>query len=152
MRGVLQRVSKAEVRVDGQIVGKIGRGAVLLLGFAAGDTPASSAAFAQKVLNLRIFDDGNGKMNLSLLEIGGGVLCVSQFTLLGDCRQGRRPNFMAAAPPGEARSLYEDFMEVLRALAPPGVDVQGGQFQAKMEVELVNEGPVTLLLDSARLF
>ncbi|MGH9432501.1 MAG: D-aminoacyl-tRNA deacylase, partial [Terriglobia bacterium] len=153
VRAVVQRVIRAEVRVDGETVGKIGPGILLLLGFAAGDTSESHAAFAQKILNLRIFDDEHGKMNRSLLEAGGGVLCVPQFTLWGDCRKGRRPSFVAAAPPAEARALYESFMEALRAVAQAaGVAAEGGRFQARMEVELINDGPVTVLLDSEKLF
>lgn len=153
MRAVVERVKRAEVRVAGKIVGKTGPGILLLLGFASGDTAQTHLAFAQKILNLRIFDDENGKMNRSLLENGGGVLCVSQFTLLGDCRKGRRPSFASAAPPPAARALYDTFLETLRSVAQPaGVIVEGGQFQARMEVELINDGPVTLLLDSERLF
>ncbi len=153
MRAVVQRVIRAEVRVAGGSVGKIGPGILLLLGVAANDSAATHEPLAQKILNLRIFDDEHGKMNRSLLESGGGVLCISQFTLLADCRKGRRPNFAAAAPPAEARVLYDGFMETLRSLAlPAGLVVEGGQFQARMEVELINDGPVTLLLDSEKLF
>ena len=153
MRAVVERVKKAEVSVAGTIIGRTGPGILLLLGFASGDTTQSHLAFAQKILNLRIFDDENGKMNRSLLEKGGGVLCVSQFTLLGDCRKGRRPSFASAAPPAVARALYEAFLETILSVAQPaGVTVEGGQFQARMEVELINDGPVTLLLDSERLF
>ncbi|MGH9455050.1 MAG: D-aminoacyl-tRNA deacylase [Terriglobia bacterium] len=153
MRAVVQRVARAEVRVAGQSVGKIGPGILLLIGFAVSDTSEAQTRFVQKILNLRVFDDENGKINRSILETGGGVLCVSQFTLLGDCRKGHRPSFVAAAPPVEARALYESFMEALRARArSAGVVVEGGQFQARMEVELVNDGPVTVLLDSEKLF
>jgi D-aminoacyl-tRNA deacylase len=153
MRAVVQRVTRAEVRVDGQGVGKIGAGILLLVGFASGDTSGSHAAFAQKILNLRIFADADGKMNRSLIESGSGILCVSQFTLWGDCRKGRRPSFVAAAPPDEARTLYDGFMDTLRTMATPaGLAIEGGRFQAHMEVELVNDGPVTLLLDSEKEF
>jgi len=149
MRVVLQRVKRAEVRVDGQLVGRIGPGLLVLVGIASVDTPASGKALAEKIANLRIFDDPQGRMNRSLLETGGAVLCVSQFTLYGDCRKGRRPSYDRAASPEAARSLYEAFVESLRAL---GVPVETSQFQAMMDVELVNDGPVTLLLDSEKLF
>lgn len=149
MRAVVQRVSRAEVRVDGRVVGRIGRGLLVLVGIATGDTREKGKALAEKIVNLRIFDDEQGKMNRSLLEAGGAVLCVSQFTLYGDCRKGRRPSYDQAASPEAARSLYEAFLESLRSF---GVTVEAGQFQAMMEVELVNDGPVTLLLDSERLF
>ncbi len=149
MRAVVQRVARAEVRVDGRVVGRIGPGLVALVGVAKGDTEETGKALAEKLLNLRIFDDDEGRMNRSLLETGGGVLCVSQFTLLGDCRKGRRPSYDRAASPQEAQSLYEAFLESLRA---PGVRVESGRFRAMMEVELVNDGPVTLLLDSEKLF
>lgn len=149
MRAVVQRVSRAEVRVDGRVVGRIGRGLLVLVGIATGDTREKGKALAEKIVNLRIFDDEQGKMNRSLLETRGAVLCVSQFTLYGDCRKGRRPSYDQAASPEAARSLYEAFLESLRSF---GVTVEAGQFQAMMEVELVNDGPVTLLLDSERLF
>lgn len=149
MRAVIQRVSRAEVRVDGEVVGRVGRGLLVLLGIAASDTPEAGRALAEKIVHLRIFDDEQGRMNRSLLEAGGAVLCVSQFTLYGDCRKGRRPSFDRAAPTDLARALYEQFVESLRAL---GVSVETGTFQAMMDVELVNDGPVTLLLDSERTF
>ncbi len=149
MRAVVQRVSRAEVRVDGEVVGRAGRGLLVLLGIAASDTPEAGRALAEKIVHLRIFDDEQGRMNRSLLEAGGAVLCVSQFTLYGDCRKGRRPSFDRAAPTDLARALYEQFVESLRAL---GVSVETGTFQAMMDVELVNDGPVTLLLDSERTF
>ncbi len=149
MRAVVQRVTRAEVRVNGRVVSRIGRGLLILVGIGTGDTSESGKALAEKIAHLRIFDDEQGKMNRSLLDRGGGVLCVSQFTLYGDCRKGRRPSYDRAASPGVARPLYEAFVESLRAL---GASVETGQFQAMMEVELVNDGPVTLLLDSERLF
>ncbi len=149
MRVVLQRVSRAEVRVDGRVVGRIGRGLLVLVGIAAGDSAETAKQLAEKIVNLRVFDDGEGRMNRSLAEAGGEILCVSQFTLYGDCRKGRRPSYDRAASPDEARSLYESFVASLRAL---GVKVETGEFRAMMEVELVNDGPVTLLLDSGKLF
>jgi D-aminoacyl-tRNA deacylase len=145
MRAVIQRVKRAEVRVDGKVVGSVGRGLLVLVGVGREDTRQSGAYLAEKIANLRIFDDDARRMNRSLLETSGGMLCVSQFTLYGDCRKGRRPSFDQAAPPDKARPLYEAFLQSLRAL---GLKVEAGQFQALMEVELVNDGPVTLLLDS----
>jgi len=149
MRAVVQRVSRAEVRVDGEVVGRVERGLLILLGIASGDTAETGKVLAEKIANLRLFDDEQGRMNRSLLEAGGGALCVSQFTLYGDCRKGRRPSFDRAAPPETARALYENFVASLRAL---GVTVETGRFQAMMDVELVNDGPVTLLLDSEKVF
>jgi D-tyrosyl-tRNA(Tyr) deacylase len=149
MRAVVQRVSRAEVRVEGRLVGGIGRGLLVLVGIAREDTPEAGKVLAEKIANLRIFDDDQGRMNRSLLEAGGAVLCVSQFTLYGDCRKGRRPSYDRAAPPEAARVLYESLVESLRAL---GVQVETGEFRAMMDVELVNDGPVTLLLDSERVF
>ena len=149
MRAVVQRVSQAEVRVEGRLVGGIGRGLLVLLGVAREDTPETGKVLAEKIANLRIFDDDQGRMNRSLLEAGGAVLCVSQFTLYGDCRKGRRPSYDRAAPPEAARALYDSFVESLRAL---NVKVETGEFRAMMDVELVNDGPVTLLLDSDRVF
>jgi len=149
MRAVVQRVSQAEVRVEGRLVGGIGRGLLVLLGVAREDTPETGKVLAEKIANLRIFDDDQGRMNRSLLEAGGAVLCVSQFTLYGDCRKGRRPSYDRAAPPEAARALYDSFVESLRAL---NVKVETGEFRAMMDVELVNDGPVTLLLDSERVF
>jgi D-aminoacyl-tRNA deacylase len=145
---VVQRVSRAEVRVDGRVVGRIGPGLLALVGIAKGDTQGTGKVLAEKLVNLRIFNDDQGRMNRSLLEAGGHLLCVSQFTLYGDCRKGRRPSYDQAASAEEAQPLYEAFLESLRAL---GVRVETGQFRAMMEVELVNDGPVTLLLDSERL-
>jgi len=149
MRAVVQRVKRAEVRVNGRVVGAVGEGMVVLLGVGKEDTQEAAAALADKVVNLRIYDDQQGRMNRSIAEIQGGLLCVSQFTLYGDCRKGRRPSYDRAARPDMASRLYEAFVESVRAR---GITVQTGQFQALMEVELVNNGPVTLLLDSERVF
>src|ERR1051326_4563720 len=139
MRAVIQRVSRAKVTVEGRITGEIGTGLMILLGVGHEDTPAVAASLAEKSANLRIFEDENQKMNRSLLDVKGAALVVSQFTLYGDARGGRRPSFIAAAPPELAKSLYEVFCEALRGL---GVNVATGIFQAMMSVELVNEGPV----------
>lgn len=157
MRAVLQRVKRAEVRVEGQVIGRIGRGLLVLVGIAHGDTTESAAWLAEKTVNLRVFDDPHGRMNRSILdagiEIGAGILCVSQFTLYGDCRKGRRPSYDKAATPETARGLYGLFLDSLRdLLRGSSVRVEAGQFQAMMEVELVNDGPVTLLLDSEKIF
>jgi len=149
MRAVVQRVRRAEVRVEEQIVGRIGAGLVVLVGIGKSDTPASGDALAEKIANLRVFDDNQGKMNRSLLQTAGEVLCISQFTLFGDCRKGRRPSYDQAAPPDRALLIYESFVESLRGL---GIRTETGRFRAMMEVELVNDGPVTLLLDTDRLF
>jgi len=149
MRAVVQRVSRAKVTVGGEASGEIGEGVMVLLGVGREDTPAAAAALAEKTANLRIFEDENQKMNRSLLDVKGSALVVSQFTLYGDTRGGRRPSFLAAAPPEQAKSLYEEFCETLRKL---GVQVRTGIFQAMMSVELVNEGPVTILLDSEKTF
>jgi D-tyrosyl-tRNA(Tyr) deacylase len=135
--------------VDGQAVGAVGAGLLVLLGVGKEDSLEAAESFADKIVNLRIFDDEKGRMNRSISETRGGLLCVSQFTLYGDCRKGRRPSYDRAAPPGIARSLYEAFVASVRAR---GITVETGQFQAMMEVELVNDGPVTLLLDSERVF
>lgn len=149
MRAVVQRVARAQVAVNGQITGQIGCGMLILLGVAAVDTQADADYLAEKIAGLRIFEDAGGKMNLSASEIGGEVLIVSQFTLYGDVRRGKRPSFDAAAPPERARQLYEYFVERVRAA---GLSCQTGQFQETMQVELVNDGPVTLLLDSSKAF
>ena len=149
MRAVIQRVSRAQVRVEGQIVGEIGKGILLLLGVGKGDTKAQADSLLEKVVNLRIFEDEGGKMNLSLLDAGGALMVISQFTLYADCRKGRRPSFTDAGPPEEAKALYEYFISRARSL---GLIVSSGIFQALMEVELVNFGPVTILLDSSRDF
>ena len=144
MRAVVQRVSRAAVRVDGETVGAIGRGFVVLAGFAPGDTDADLAWMAEKVAGLRVFGDAEGKMNLALEDVGGAVLVVSQFTLYGDASKGRRPSFIGAAPPEQAEALYERYVALLRGR---GVPVETGRFRAMMDVELVNDGPVTLLLE-----
>ncbi|HEU4964323.1 MAG TPA: D-aminoacyl-tRNA deacylase [Bacilli bacterium] len=149
MRIVVQRCSRGKVTVDGQVTGEIDRGFVLLVGVTHEDTRDDVDYLAEKVVNLRVFEDEAGKMNHSLLDIGGAILSVSQFTLYGDCRKGRRPNFMDAAKPDLANELYEAFNDKLRAL---GVQVETGVFAAMMDVELVNDGPVTLLLDSKKHF
>lgn len=149
MRAVLQRVGRASVTVAGEVVGQIDRGWLVLLGVGQTDTPAEAAYLADKTLNLRAFPDAAGKMNHSLLDSGGAVLVVSQFTLYGDCRNGRRPGFSEAAPPELASELYLAYCEALRA---GGVRVETGRFRAHMDVELLNEGPVTFLLDSGRAF
>ena len=148
MRVVVQRVNQASVTVGGDVAGRIGHGLLVLLGVAGDDQPEDGSQLAQKLVDLRIFEDSHGKMNLSLEEVGGEMLVVSQFTLLGDCRKGRRPSFVNAAPPELARKLYEDFVSHVRAR---GVSVATGVFRAHMEVALVNDGPVTLLLDSRKL-
>jgi len=149
VRAVVQRVARASVRVDGRRVGEIGRGLLVLVGVGRDDGPSDADYVAGKVAALRIFDDGQGKLNRAVGEAGGAVLLVSQFTLYGDCRKGRRPSFDAAAPPEAARGLYED---VARRLRAHGLRVETGEFQALMQVELVNDGPVTVLLDSRRGF
>lgn len=149
MRAVVQRVREASVRVDGAVVGQIGPGLLVLLGVGRGDTGADVAYVADKVTHLRIFPDGAGAMNRSIVEAGGSVLAVSQFTLYGDVRRGRRPGFIESAPPDEARSLYQRFLEHLRA---NGLSVAEGIFQAMMDVSLVNHGPVTILIDSKKAF
>lgn len=147
MRAVIQRVSRASVAVDGRITGEIRAGVMVLLGVGRLDGPESAAYLAEKIANLRIFSDSDGKMNLSLLDVGGSALVVSQFTLYGDTRGGRRPSYIQAAPPDDANRLYEEFVRTLRAT---GVLVATGVFQAHMQVELVNDGPVTILLDSEK--
>jgi D-tyrosyl-tRNA(Tyr) deacylase len=145
VKAVLQRVSRAKVTIDGAIAGQIGRGLLLLLGVEQGDTAADAQQLADKAVQLRVFDDADGKMNLALADVGGSVLIVSQFTLLGDCRKGRRPSFIQAAPPEIAERLYEQF---IAAIGVQGIPVESGRFRAMMEVELVNDGPVTLILES----
>ncbi len=149
MRAVVQRVSRARVTVQNSMTGEIATGFVILLGIGRNDTPAVAVHLAEKIANLRIFEDDQGKMNRSLLDAAGSALVVSQFTLYGDARGQRRPSFIAAAPPEQAKTLYEEFNEALRSL---GVTVATGVFQAMMSVELVNEGPVTILLDSDKTF
>jgi len=149
MRAVVQRVSRAEVRVEGAVTGSVQRGLLVLVGVAKGDSPEDARVTAEKVAALRIFEDQGGKMNLSVADVGGGVLVVSQFTLLGDTRKGNRPGFSDAASPDEASALYQSVCQLLR---DRGVPVAQGVFRAHMEVELVNDGPVTILLDSRKLF
>ena len=145
MRVVVQRVSRAEVSIRGETVARIGAGILALVAISRRDTEKDLAWMAKKIAELRIFDDSEGKLNLSLLDVKGQLLVVSQFTLYGDCRKGRRPSYTDAAPPVEAEKLYDAFISVVRRLVP---DVQTGQFQAMMEVSLVNSGPVTLILES----
>jgi len=147
VRAVIQRVTRASVTVDGRVAGEIGAGLLVLLGVGRADNPESAAYLAEKISNLRIFSDEAGKMNLSLLDIGASALVVSQFTLYGDTRGGRRPSYIQAAPPEEANRLYEEFVRSMRAL---DIKVETGVFQAHMQVELVNDGPVTILLDSEK--
>jgi D-tyrosyl-tRNA(Tyr) deacylase len=147
MRAVVQRVSHAKVEVDGKVAGEIGPGLLVLLGVAKPDTEADAEFLAHKIVQLRIFADDAGKMNRSLVDTGGAILVVSQFTLYGDCRKGRRPSFDAAAPGEQARALYEHFVAAARRM---GVRVETGVFQATMAVSLTNDGPVTLLVESAR--
>jgi D-tyrosyl-tRNA(Tyr) deacylase len=149
MRAVLQRVSRARVLVDSRATGEIGAGLVVLVAVGREDTPEVARTMAEKVANLRIFADDEGKMNRSLLDSGGSALVVSQFTLYGDARGQRRPSFIEAAPPELANALYEEFAKQLRGM---GVPVETGVFRAQMQVELVNDGPVTILLDSSKLF
>ena len=149
MRTVIQRVSRAQVSIENTIVGSIGRGLVVFVGIAAEDSKKDLRWIAEKIVNLRIFEDDAGKMNTSLTDIEGEVLIISQFTLYGDCRKGRRPGFSGAAPPLIAEPYYQQFVEEVRS---KGVQVATGTFQADMQVELINDGPVTLLLDSEKKF
>jgi D-tyrosyl-tRNA(Tyr) deacylase len=149
MRAVVQRVSRAQVTVNGEITGQIGLGLLVLLGVGRDDTEADATYLAEKVCGLRVFEDDQEKMNRSLQDVGGSVLAVSQFTLYGDVRRGKRPSFDAAAPPEKARQLYQFFVEQIRAA---GLRCEAGRFQEMMKVELVNEGPVTILLDSGKAF
>jgi D-tyrosyl-tRNA(Tyr) deacylase len=149
MRAVLQRVARASVTVDGKVIRQIGRGLVVLLGVEQDDTDADAHQLADKSIQLRVFDDADGKMNLALSDVRGEMLVVSQFTLLGDCRKGRRPSFIDAAAPELAERLYETFVA---AVGVQGIPVATGKFRAMMQVELVNDGPVTILLDSRKRF
>lgn len=149
MRAVVERVSRAQVRVGEEVIGSIGRGLLVLLGVAKFDAEADADYLSTKVLGLRIFNDPNGRMNLSLADTGGAILAVSQFSLYGDARRGKRPSFDEAAPPEFARELYESFIAKIRAA---GFVCQTGRFQAMMQIELVNDGPLTILLDSRRIF
>ncbi|MEW4562391.1 D-aminoacyl-tRNA deacylase [Bremerella sp. JC770] len=148
MRGVVQRVLEAHVKVDGQIVGQIEQGLVVLLGVAEGDTATDLKYLVEKTIHLRIFEDDEGKMNRSVIDVGGSILAISQFTLLGDCRKGRRPSFISAAKPEEANAMYESYVQQIRE---QGVKVETGIFQADMKVHLINDGPVTLVLDSSKI-
>ena len=149
MRAVVQRVSRASVKVNRELTGNIGEGLLVLLGVGQDDTDADASYLAEKVAGLRIFEDTEGKMNRSVTDVGGAVLAVSQFTLFGDLRKGKRPSFDAAARAERARALYEHFVERIRAT---GLRCETGRFQEMMEVELINQGPVTILLDSRKLF
>lgn len=149
MRAVVQRVSKASITIDEKITGEIGNGFLVLLGVAENDTQDDVIFLAQKIAGLRVFEDDDGKMNLSLDEVDGKMLVVSQFTLLGDCRKGRRPSFVKAARPEQAAELYRGFVAEVRG---QGIEVETGRFQEHMDVSLVNDGPVTLLLDSRKEF
>jgi D-tyrosyl-tRNA(Tyr) deacylase len=149
MRAVVQRVSRAQVAVNGEVVAEIGLGLLVLLGVGRDDTEADATYLAEKIEGLRVFEDAEGKMNRGVQDVGGSVLAVSQFTLYGDVRRGKRPSFDAAAPPEKARQLYEFFVEKIRS---SGLRCETGRFQEMMKVELVNEGPVTILLDSAKAF
>ena len=149
MRAVVQRVKSASVTVDGKPISEIGEGLLIFHGVAQEDTSADLDYLTNKIANLRIFEDDEGRMNRSLLEIGGEALVVSQFTLYGDCHKGRRPSFIDAAPPDKAEALYQ---QLIQALSNLGIPVKSGIFQAMMDVKLVNDGPVTILLDSAKLF
>jgi D-aminoacyl-tRNA deacylase len=145
MRAVLQRVSRAEVSIGGEVVGRIARGLVVLLAIAPDDTPQKADWLAEKLVTLRIFPDDTGKMNLGLADVGGELLVVSQFTLYGDCQKGRRPSFIGAAPPAVAEPLYQHFLNACRLL---GIKTEAGRFAADMHVTLTNDGPVTLILDA----
>lgn len=149
MRIVLQRVTRASVTIDGRVTGEIGSGLVVLVAVGREDSSPTAASMAEKIVNLRIFNDDQGKMNRSLLDTGGAILAVSQFTLYADARGGRRPSFVLAAPPELGKAIYEKFVAALEAL---GVRVETGIFQAHMSIDLVNDGPVTILLDSSKLF
>jgi len=148
MRAVVQRVLRGNVTVDGKVVGSIGKGYVVLLGVSEQDTSEDVAYMAEKIVNLRIFEDADGKMNLSLLDVKGELLAVSQFTLYGDCRKGRRPSFATAARPEKAQMLYNEFVEKCRDM---GVKTETGIFQADMKVEILNDGPVTVIVDSEKI-
>ncbi len=148
MRALIQRVSSARVTVGGETTGAIGPGLLILLGVKAGDEEPAIAYLVEKIVNLRIFSDEQGKLNLSLLDVGGEIMVVSQFTLYADCRKGRRPSFQGAAPPAEGERLYEQFVQALRE---KGLKVATGRFGAEMQVSLVNDGPVTILLDTDEL-
>ncbi len=150
MRAVVQRVKRAEVRVEGNITGKIEKGILVLLGVGEDDEKKDLEYMADKIMNLRIFEDDNDKMNLSVLDMGGSVLVVSQFTLYGDCRKGNRPSYSTAARPEKAKAYYDSFIEYISNKY--GIKVESGIFQASMEVDFINDGPVTLMLDSKKTF
>ncbi|NMA65756.1 MAG: D-tyrosyl-tRNA(Tyr) deacylase [Clostridiaceae bacterium] len=150
MRAVVQRVKKAEVRVEGRVTGKIDNGLLIFLGVGQDDERKDLEYMADKIINLRIFEDADDKMNLSVLDVGGSVLVVSQFTLYGDCRKGKRPSYSSAARPDMAEKFYEEFIEYIRAKY--NIKTETGEFQAMMEVDFVNDGPVTLLIDSKKTF
>ena len=149
MRAVVQRVSRGQVTVNGEITGGIGTGLLVLLGIGRDDTETDAIYLSEKITGLRVFEDNRGKMNRSVQDVGGSVLAISQFTLYGDVRRGKRPSFDSAAPPEKARQLYEFFVQQIRAA---GLHCETGRFQEMMDVELVNEGPVTILLDSGKAF
>lgn len=149
MRAVVQRVLEARVQVRGEIVGKIAQGLLIFVGVGRGDTPGDARMLADKAVHLRLFPDSHDKMNLSVLDVGGGILVISQFTLFGDCRKGRRPSYASAADPAQAKSLYEAFVDALREYSRT---VETGRFQELMQIHLINDGPVTLLLDSTKTF
>ena len=149
MRVVIQRCARAEVRIEGEIAGAIGRGFMLLVGITDGDTKAEADLLAKKVAQMRVFEDAEGKMNLSLPDVGGAILSISQFTLYADCKKGNRPSFIKAARPETAAPLYDYFNEVLRTQY--GLQVETGRFGADMKVDFINDGPVTILLDTAEL-
>ncbi|MGI6574588.1 MAG: D-aminoacyl-tRNA deacylase [bacterium] len=149
MRAVVQRVTKGQVTLEGEVIGAIGKGFVVLLGIGRDDTSRDVEYLVDKIVNLRVFDDAAGKMNCSLLDVGGELLAISQFTLYGDCRKGRRPSFIAAAAPEEAVLLYNEFVKKVAAY---GIAVATGRFQALMQVDIHNDGPVTLLIDSKKEF
>jgi len=149
MRVIVQRCSRAEVRIDGQVAGQIGKGFMVLVGITDGDGRAEAELLAKKVAQMRVFEDAEGKMNLSLNDVGGAILSISQFTLYADCRKGNRPSFIRAARPETAEPLYDYFNNVLRAQY--GLDVQTGRFGADMKVDFVNDGPVTIILDTEEL-
>ena len=149
MRAVVQRVKKSQVTVDASVVGQISAGLMVLLGVEDGDEAKDVQYMIDKVSNLRIFEDADEKMNLSLLDVSGEMLCISQFTLLGDCRKGRRPSFVSAAKPDEANELYKQFCEAVKEM---GIHVETGIFQADMKVDIQNDGPVTVLVDSKKQF
>jgi len=157
MRAVVQRVTRSSVSVDGNITGSIGKGLNVLLGVTHNDTEKDADYLAEKILGLRIFEDADGKMNLSVSDLrkageNTGILCISQFTLYGDCRKGKRPAFVEAAAPDRANELYEYFLAKLRSDCVPGTEIGAGVFRAEMMVEIYNDGPVTLLIDSAKMF